>query len=174
MKVYSKPGQTVFQVMLPLDLEHVNQDQIVITQEWINFDDSKLQSILKNNDNIAVVGITNNPDEASYDIPAFLQDKGYNIFPINPKIEGQILGRNVYQNLKEVSEKIDIVLIFSPDEELQPIIDEIIEQKISIVWMQEGVFNEDSARIAQKAGIEVVMDKCIRNTYNTLLPEFKK
>ena len=89
-----------------------------------------------------------------------MQTQGYRIIPVNPQI-GEALGEKSYPSLLEIPEKIDIVNIFRRSEYVEEIVDQAIQLKIPVIWMQEGVVHEKAAEKARKAGIFVVMDSCI-------------
>jgi predicted CoA-binding protein len=89
-----------------------------------------------------------------------MQTHGYRIIPVNPEIKGS-LGEKAYPSLREVPEKIDIVNIFRRPEFVEEVVDQAIELKVPAVWMQEEVINEAAAEKARKAGLLVVMDRCI-------------
>jgi uncharacterized protein len=110
---------------------------------------------------IAVVGLSNSPLRPSYGVAAYLQTHGYDIVPVNPTINGA-LGKKSCPSLKEVTAKVDIVDIFRRPDAVEPIVDEAIARgDVKCVWMQEDVVNERAAEKARKAGIFVVMDRCI-------------
>ncbi len=116
--------------------------------------------LLKRAKTIAVVGLSNQPLRASHGVSAYMQDHGYRIIPVNPKIES-CLGEKAYALLLEVPEKIDIVNIFRRPEFVEEVVDQAIQLKVPAIWMQEGVIHERAAERARKAGIFVVMDRCI-------------
>jgi uncharacterized protein len=109
---------------------------------------------------IAVVGLSNNPLRPSHGVSAYMQGKGYRIIPVNPHIESG-LGEKAYASLLDVPEKIDIVNIFRRPEFVEEIVDDAIRLQASAIWMQEDVVHEKAAEKARKAGIFVVMDRCI-------------
>jgi predicted CoA-binding protein len=125
-----------------------------------------IETIL-NYKNIAVVGISDNPERPSYDVASFLEKHGYNIIPVNPTLT-EWKGKRCYPDLKTIPEKIDVVDIFRRPEAVPPIVDEAIAIKAKAVWMQLGIVNEEAAAKARAAGIEVVMDRCMKIEYNRL------
>jgi uncharacterized protein len=125
-----------------------------------------IETIL-NYKNIAVVGISDNPERPSYDVASFLEKHGYNIIPVNPSL-AEWKGRKSYPDLKSIPEKVDVVDIFRRPEAVPPIVDEAIAIKPKAIWMQLGIVNEEAAAKARAAGIEVVMDKCMKIEYNRL------
>ncbi len=116
--------------------------------------------LLRRAKTIAVVGLSNNPLRASHGVSAYMQDQGYRIIPVNPQIES-CLGEKAYASLLEVPEKIDIVNIFRRPVFVEEVVDQAIQLKVPAIWMQEDVIHEGAAEKAGKAGMFVVMDRCI-------------
>jgi uncharacterized protein len=116
--------------------------------------------LLKHAKTIAVVGLSDNPLRPSYGVSAYMQSHGYRIIPVNPRIES-CLGEKAYASLLVVPEKIDIVDIFRRPEFVEEIVDQAIQLKVPAVWMQEEVIHEKAGEKARKAGMFVVMDRCI-------------
>lgn len=115
---------------------------------------------------IAVVGISDDPVRPSHYVASFLKEHGYSVIPVNPKLT-EWEGKKCYPDLLSIPVKVDIVDIFRRSEAISPIVDEAIAIKAKVVWMQQGIINEDAAKKARRAGIEVVMDKCIKTEYIT-------
>jgi uncharacterized protein len=113
---------------------------------------------------IAVVGLSESPLRASHGVSAYMQAAGYKIIPVNPQI-AEALGEKSYPSLLEmpleVAEKIDLVDVFRRSEFVDEIVEQAIQLKIPAIWLQEGVINERAAEKARKAGMFVVMDRCI-------------
>lgn len=116
--------------------------------------------LLRRAKTIAVVGLSDNPLRPSYGVTAYMQSHGYRIIPVNPKIKS-CLGEKAYASLPEVPEKVDIVDIFRRSVFVEQIVEEAIQLKVSAIWMQEDVIHEKAAEKARRAGIFVVMDRCI-------------
>lgn len=119
-----------------------------------------IAELLKRATTIAVVGLSRNPLRPSHGVSAYMQSHGYRIIPVNPTIE-ECLGEKAYPNLLDVPEKIDIVNIFRRPEYVEQVVDQAIQLKVPAIWMQEEVIHEAAAQKARKAGIFVVMDRCI-------------
>lgn len=117
---------------------------------------------------IAVVGISDDPTRPSHFVASFLEAHGYNIIPVNPKLI-KWEGKKCYPDLLTIPVKVDIVDIFRRSEAVPPVVDEAIAIKAKSVWMQEGIINEEAAAKAREAGIEVVMDKCMKTEYIRLI-----
>jgi predicted CoA-binding protein len=109
---------------------------------------------------IAVVGLSNSPLRPSHGVAAYLQSQGYSIIPVNPQIT-EALGEKSYPSLLEVPGKIDLVDVFRRSEFVDEIVEQAIQLKIPAIWLQEEVINERAAEKARKAGMFVVMDRCI-------------
>ncbi len=116
---------------------------------------------------IAVVGISDDPMRPSHFVASFLDSHGYNIIPVNPKLT-EWEGKKCYPDLLSIPIKVEVVDIFRRSEAVPPIVDEAIAIKAKAIWMQEGIINEEAAAKAQKAGIEVVMDKCMKKEFAKL------
>ena len=110
--------------------------------------------------NIAVVGMSKNPEKAAHYVPKYLSEKGYGIIPVNPTAD-EILGRKCYPELSDIHEHVDIVDVFRPSEQVVPVIKEAIKLKPKVIWLQEGIHNIEAESLAQKAGIEVVFNRCM-------------
>lgn len=119
-----------------------------------------IRELLERANTIAVVGLSDSPLRPSHGVSAYMQTQGYKVIPVNPNIR-ESLGEKSWRSLAEVPEKIDIVNIFRRPQFVEEIVDQAIKLKIPAVWMQEEVINERAAEKARKAGIFVVMDRCI-------------
>ncbi|MGC2741845.1 MAG: CoA-binding protein [Candidatus Angelobacter sp.] len=120
----------------------------------------EIGELLKRTKTIAVVGLSDSPLRPSYGVSAYMQSHGYKIIPVNPSIKGA-LGEKAVASLAEVEEKIDMVDVFRRSEYVPELVDEAIRLKVPAIWLQEDVIHEEAAEKARKAGIFVVMDKCI-------------
>jgi uncharacterized protein len=116
--------------------------------------------LLKRAKTIAVAGLSDNALRPSYGVSAYMQSQGYRIIPVNPQIDS-CLGEKAYASLLEVPEKIDIVDIFRRPEFVEEIVEQAIQLKVPAIWMQEEVIHEKAAEKARRAGLFVVMDRCI-------------
>jgi len=116
---------------------------------------------------IAVVGLSKNDGKPSHYVPRYMQEHGYRVIPVNPTAD-EILGEKCYPNLDEVQEKIDVVNIFRPSQEVLPIVESAIRKNAKAVWMQEGVVNKEAAELAEKNGALVVMDRCMMKAHRAL------
>ncbi len=122
--------------------------------------DDEIGQLLKRTKTIAVVGLSDSPLRPSHGVSAYMQSQGYRVIPVNPAIKGA-LGEKAVASLSEIKDKIDVVDVFRRSEFVPEVVDEAIRLKIPAIWLQEGVVHEQAAEKARKAGIFVVMDKCI-------------
>jgi len=117
--------------------------------------------LLRNARTIALVGASDSPDRPSFGVMKFLQDQGYRVIPVNPRITGEhVHGEYVWRELSQIGEPIDIVDIFRRSDQVGPIVDQAIEVGAKAVWMQLGVEDSAAAARAEAAGLKVVMNRC--------------
>ena len=121
--------------------------------------------------NIAVVGMSKNEDKAAHYVPKYLIEHGYNVIPVNPTLTTEVLGRKPYPSIADIQEKIDVVDIFRRSEDVPPIIEDAIKKKdgIKVIWMQEGIYNEEAEKKAKENGIDVVYNRCMMTEHSRLL-----
>lgn len=124
-------------------------------------DDQMMKEILLSVNTIASVGLSSNPDKESYGVASYLKGQGYKIIPVNPTA-AEILGEKAYPDLSSIPEKVDVVQVFRKPEDVPPVVEEAIRIGAKAVWMQEGIVNEEAAQKARQAGLQVVMDACMR------------
>ena len=121
----------------------------------------KLNLILKKVKTIAIVGASSNPQRDSYKVMKFLIDYGYKVFPVNPnESNNMILNQNCYSNLHDIDEKIDMVDVFRSSKYVLKIAKESVSINANILWMQEGVVDDNAADFAKKEGLIVIMNEC--------------
>ncbi len=130
-------------------------------------DDNAMRDVLINAKVIAVVGHSDKPERTSYGIAQFLRGVGYKVYPVNPVVS-EIDGQPSYSSLKDVPEPVDIVNVFRRSEYLSAIVDEAIAVNAKTVWAQLGVSDELSAQKALDAGLNIVMDACLKVEYRRL------
>ena len=130
--------------------------------------DEMMKEILLNTKTIASVGISGNQEKVSNGVGEYLLEHGYQLIPVNPTTD-EILGEKSYPDLSSVPEKIDVVQVFRRPEDVPPVVDEAIKVGAKVVWMQEGIVNEEAAQKAREAGLQVVMDACMRATHKRLI-----
>ena len=132
--------------------------------------DQMMKDILLSTKTIASVGLSSNPGKESYGIVHYLKSQGYRVIPVNPTAE-EILGEKSYPDLESVPEKIDVVQVFRKPEDVPPVVESAIKVGAKTVWMQEGIVNEEAGQKAREAGLQVVMDACMRATHRRLIGE---
>ena len=128
-----------------------------------------IEQILHSAKTVAVVGMSNKPERASYEVAEYLQSQGYEILPVNPAYAGQeILGRSVYASLQEAADalardgrRIDVVDVFRKAEDVPPLAKDAIDVRAGALWMQLGIENQAAADLARAAGLDVVMNHCM-------------
>jgi predicted CoA-binding protein len=127
------------------------------------------KEILKRYKTVAVVGLSKDSSKPSYQVAEYLKNHGFRIIPVNPSAN-EVLGEKTYKSLlevpTEVQKAIEVVDIFRPSEEVMPIVEQAVKMKevystVKAVWMQLGIINEQAAELAKKAGLAVVMNKCM-------------
>jgi predicted CoA-binding protein len=127
----------------------------------------EIRGILENSKTIAIVGLSDKPDRDSYRVAEYLKDHGYTVIPVNPA-KAEILGEKSYPDLASIPLSIDIVDIFRNIEAIPGIVDEAIQIKAKVVWMQLGLAHNESARKAREAGLAVVQSKCLKIEHSRL------
>ena len=116
---------------------------------------------------LAVVGLSANEMRPSYFAAKYMQDHGYRIIPVNPRYD-EILGEKCYPDLASIPDAVDMVDLFQRADRVMPFVEQAIEIKAKVVWMQLGVVNDEAAKLASDAGLEVVMDRCVKIEYARL------
>lgn len=168
IKVFSSPGRTCFVIKIPRTLSADRGDAPPPIQWNVKPGDDELKAILESTKTIAVVGLSANPKRPSYSVPKYLYENGYRILPVNPNLAGEILGEKPYESLSSVPFPVDVVQIFRPGEAVPAIVEQAIANGAKTVWMQEGIVNEQAAERARQAGLNVVMDLCMRAVHRRL------
>lgn len=134
----------------------------------MTMNDQAMRALLAKARVIAVVGYSDKPHRTSYQIAQFLKRAGYRVYPVNPTVE-TIDGERSYPTLADVPEPIDIVDVFRRSEYLPGVVEDAIAAGAKAVWAQLGVYDADAGRKAEAAGLDVVMDACIKVEYNRLM-----
>ena len=121
-----------------------------------------IRAILERSNTIAVVGLSSRPDRPSHQVARYMQAQGYRIVPVNPNLTGPVLGERPYADLESVPGPVHVVNIFRCSETVPPVVDSAIGIGAPVVWMQLGVVHQQAAERARSAGVEVIMDRCIK------------
>jgi uncharacterized protein len=122
-----------------------------------------IDEMLKNVRTIAVIGLSNNPERASFGVSRYMQKQGYRIIPVNPTVT-EVLGEKCYPSLDgacSAAGKIDLVNVFRASEYVPEIVKDVIRLKIPYLWLQEGVCHDEAVGWAEGAGVKCVQDKCL-------------
>ncbi|MBV8031504.1 MAG: CoA-binding protein [Betaproteobacteria bacterium] len=130
-------------------------------------DINTLRRILRECRVLAVVGLSADWFRPSYFAAKYMMEHGYRIIPVNPRY-GEILGERCYKSLREIPEKVDLVDVFRKTEDVPPIADDAIAIGAKVLWQQLGVRNEAAAARAREAGLETVMDRCVKIEHGRL------
>ncbi|MEX0832465.1 MAG: CoA-binding protein [Actinomycetota bacterium] len=130
-------------------------------------DDADLRSLLAAAKTIAVVGLSSKPGRDSNGTARYLQRAGYRIIPVNPN-EGEVLGERAYSSLLDVPEAVDIVDVFRRSPSTPPVARDAVRAEAKVLWLQEGIFNDEARRIGEEGGLTVVMGVCLHLTIERL------
>lgn len=125
-----------------------------------NPSENEIRGILDRYRTIAVVGLSDNPMKASYEVAEYLKGRGYRIVPVNPSVDS-VLGEKAYPDLKSIPFPVDVVEVFRKSDAVPGIVEEAIGIGAKVVWLQLGIVNNGAARKAREAGLEVVQSKCM-------------
>ena len=128
-----------------------------------------IRELLGSTKTIAVVGLSADPNRASYGVASYLQRQGYRIIPVNPRLTGPVLGEQPYASLQDLPTPVELVQIFRRSEFVSPVVDAAISIGAKAIWMQLGVIDEAAAARARAAGLQVVMDRCLAVDHRMLM-----
>ena len=119
--------------------------------------------------NIAVVGMSKNEEKAGHYVPKYLIQHGYNVIPVNPTAS-EVLGRKSYSTVSDIPDRVDIVDIFRRSEDVLPVVDDAVHKKdqIKVIWMQEGIYNDEAEKLAKNNGLDVVFNRCMMAEHRRL------
>ena len=136
--------------------------------------DNDIKEILEMNHTITVYGMSTNPEKPAHYVPVFLQSKGYTIIPVNPKAD-TIAECKCYPTLEDIEEKIDILLVFRPSDQVLDVVKEAVDRKkatgdIDVIWLQLGIQNNEARKLAEEAGIPFIQNRCMKIEHNRLFP----
>ena len=125
------------------------------------------ETIVKEAKTIAVVGASNDPEKYSNKVAGYLMEQGYRIVPVNPT-EEEVLDERAYDTVDEIPEQVDVVDVFLPPEKTPEIAEDAVRAGAKVLWLQEGIENEEARRIAEEGGLTYVEDSCMRKTHEGL------
>ncbi|ROL62131.1 CoA-binding protein [Bacteroidetes/Chlorobi group bacterium ChocPot_Mid] len=131
-----------------------------------------IREIFEKYKTVAVYGMSTNEAKPSHYVPVHLINNGYNVIPINP-VATEIAGRKAYKNIMDIQEDIEILNVFRPSEQVLEVVKEAIERKkqrgdIDLIWLQEGIVNDEAKKLAEDFGIEFIQDKCMLREHKNL------
>jgi predicted CoA-binding protein len=136
---------------------------------WSAPTNADVKALLEKSKNVAIVGISNKKDRASYQVAKWLQENShFNLFFVNPVID-EVLGQKTFASLADIPEKIDIVDVFRKAEDCPSVLEKAIAADAGAIWLQLGIANDDVAEKGTAAGLEVIMDRCIKIDYAALV-----
>lgn len=135
--------------------------------ECDSYSDDQIREMLSLG-SVAVVGMSKDPSKAAHFVPRYLSESGFEITPVNPNAVA-IMGRKSYRTVSEVERDIDIVNVFRPSDQVLPVVEEAVKKRPKVIWLQEGIHNEDAENLARKAGIRVVFNRCMMEEHRRLL-----
>ena len=136
---------------------------------WSAQSPDEIKSILQQSKNVAIVGISNKEDRASYQVAKYLKENAhFNLYFVNPVID-EVLGQKTYASLADIPDHIDIVDVFRKAEDCPSVLEKAISIKASTIWLQLGISNDEVAEKGTAAGMQVVMDRCIKIDYAALI-----
>ena len=130
---------------------------------------TEIKHLLEEARNVAVVGLSEKAYRTSHGIARLLQNWGYRIFPVNPNLTGPVLGEEPYATVDGIPERVDIVNVFRRSKKVLPIAHDAVAAGAKVLWLQIGVINEDAAEYAEEHGLTVIMDRCIKVDYASLV-----
>ena len=138
----------------------------------LHYSDRVISSVLYKTKTIAIIGLSSSWNRPSYFVAKYLIDRGYKIYPINPKEAGKkILGQKVYSNITEIKDKIDMVDVFRKSSDIDKIIEDILACNPQFIWLQIGVINNKLAKVAANKNIPIIMNRCPKIEYSRLSGE---
>lgn len=123
------------------------------------YTDDEIRDILSLN-SVAVVGMSRNSSKAASFVPQYLSENGFDVTPVNPNTR-TIMGKKSYDTVSDIEKDIDIVDIFRPSDQVLSVVREAIKKKPKVIWLQEGIHNEQAENMAKESGIKVVFNRCM-------------
>ena len=136
--------------------------------------DRDIQGILEKYHSIAVCGMSKSEEKSAHYVPAFLLSKGYAIIPVNPSADS-IINLKSYASLRDIPERIDVLEVFRPSAQVPDVVREALERRqergdIAVIWLHDGIYNEEARKLAEQAGITVIQDRCMMKEFKRLMP----
>ena len=129
--------------------------------------DEEIMEIL-NLKKVAVIGMSKHQEKAAHFVPKYLLENGFDIIPINPNSD-EILNKKCYKEINDIKDDIDIVDVFRPSEDVLPFVKDAIKKNPKVIWLQEGIHNEEAENLAREHGIDVVFNRCMLAEHQRLM-----
>jgi predicted CoA-binding protein len=117
---------------------------------------------------VAVIGMSKHQEKAAHFVPKYLSENGFDIIPVNPNSD-EILNKKCYKEINDIKDDIDIVDVFRPSEDVLPFVKDAIKKNPKVIWLQEGIHNEEAENLARKHGIDVVFNRCMLAEHQRLM-----
>ena len=117
---------------------------------------------------VAVIGMSKHQEKAAHFVPKYLSENGFDIIPVNPNSD-EILNKKCYKEINDIKDDIDIVDVFRPSEDVLPFVKEAIKKKPKVIWLQEGIHNEEAENLAREHGIDVIFNRCMLAEHKRLM-----
>jgi len=117
---------------------------------------------------VAVIGMSKHQEKAAHFVPKYLSENGFDIIPVNPNSD-EILNKKCYKEINDIKDDIDIVDVFRPSEDVLPFVKDAIKKNPKVIWLQEGIHNEESENLAREHGIDVVFNRCMLAEHQRLM-----
>ena len=129
--------------------------------------DEEIMEIL-NLKKVAVIGMSKHQEKAAHFVPKYLSENGFDIIPVNPNSD-EILNKKCYKEINDIKDDIDIVDVFRPSEDVLPFVKDAIKKNPKVIWLQEGIHNEEAENLAREHGIDVVFNRCMLAEHQRLM-----
>ena len=117
---------------------------------------------------VAVIGMSKHQEKAAHFVPKYLSENGFDIIPVNPNSD-EILNKKCYKEINDIKDDIDIVDVFRPSEDVLPFVKDAIKKNPKVIWLQEGIHNEEAENLAREHGIDVVFNRCMLAEHKRLM-----
>ena len=117
---------------------------------------------------VVVIGMSKHQEKAAHFVPKYLSENGFDIIPVNPNSD-EILNKKCYKEINDIKDDIDIVDVFRPSEDVLPFVKDAIKKNPKVIWLQEGIHNEEAENLARAHGIDVVFNRCMLAEHQRLM-----
>ena len=117
---------------------------------------------------VAVIGMSKHQEKAAHFVPKYLLENGFDIIPVNPNSD-EILNKKCYKEINDIKDDVDIVDVFRPSEDVLPFVKDAIKKNPKVIWLQEGIHNEEAENLAREHGIDVVFNRCMLAEHQRLM-----